>query len=253
MPKRPSSVIITADNETIISGDKFGDVYSVPLIQKETTDDPSASSTASGPGSTTVPAAGTRSPFRPQADETTVHSARNLRALASQKLHLEQQRQQKKDDAATAAVPNFEHSLLLGHVSMLTSVALAAREADDGRKKPYILTADRDEHIRVSRGIPQAHVIETFCLGHQEFVSELCVPANHPHLLVSGGGDPDLFVWDWLQGKLLSRAGLLEHARGVCAAEAATVAVSRIRSFAAKTPEGGGDGLCVVVVVACER
>ncbi|KLU82070.1 hypothetical protein MAPG_01147 [Magnaporthiopsis poae ATCC 64411] len=256
MPKRPSSVVITADDETIISGDKFGDVYSVPLIQKETTDDPSASPTASSQGTTaTVPAAGTRSPFRPQADETTVHSARNLRALASQKLHLEQQRQQKNGDAtAAAAVPTFEHSLLLGHVSMLTSVALAAREADDGRRrKPYILTADRDEHIRISRGIPQAHVIETFCLGHQEFVSELCVPASHPQLLVSGGGDPDLFVWNWLQGKLLSRAGLLEHVRAVCA-EAATVAVSRIRSFAAKPSEegDGGDGVCAVVV-ACER
>lgn len=244
MPKRPSSVVITTDNETVISGDKFGDVYSVPLIPKEA--DHSGIPTASGQGPS---APVTRSPFRPQADETTVHSARNLRALASQKLHLEQQRQQQKEAdeaAAAAAPPAFEHSLLLGHVSMLTSVALASREADG---KPYILTADRDEHIRVSRGIPQAHVIEAFCLGHQEFVSELCVPNGHPRLLVSGGGDPDLFVWDWLQGALLSKADLLNHVRGVCP-EAPTVAVSRIRSFTAKSLEG--DDRCMVVV-ACER
>ncbi|KAL8381766.1 hypothetical protein RB595_005839 [Gaeumannomyces hyphopodioides] len=246
MPKRPSSVVITTDDKTVISGDKFGDVYSVPLIQKET--DHSGSPMASAQG-TPVPA--TRSPFRPQADETTVHSARNLKALASQKLHLEQQRQKQKEAdeaaaAAAAASPAFEHSLLLGHVSMLTSVALASREADG---KPYILTADRDEHIRVSRGIPQAHVIEAFCLGHQEFVSELCVPSGHPRLLVSGGGDPDLFVWDWLQGALLSKADLLGHVRGVCP-EAPTVAVSQTRSFTAKGSEG--DDRCVVVV-ACER
>ncbi|KAL8408746.1 hypothetical protein RB594_007260 [Gaeumannomyces avenae] len=248
MPKRPSSVVITADNETVISGDKFGDVYSVPLIQKETSR--SASPTASDQGTPTpTPAPAARSPFKPQADETTVHSARNLRALASQKLHLEQQRQQQKEAdeaAAAAAPPAFEHSLLLGHVSMLTSVALASRAADG---RPYIITADRDEHIRVSRGIPQAHVTEAFCLGHGEFVSALCVPAARPRLLVSGGGDPDLLAWDWLRGALLSRADLLGHVRGVCP-EMPAVAVSQVRSFTVGGSEG--DDRCVVVV-ACER
>ncbi|EJT78589.1 hypothetical protein GGTG_03688 [Gaeumannomyces tritici R3-111a-1] len=248
MPKRPSSVVITADNETVISGDKFGDVYSVPLIQKETSCP--AFPTAPGQG-TPTPAPAARSPFKPQADETTVHSARNLRALASQKLHLEQQRQQQKEAdeaaaAAAAAPPAFEHSLLLGHVSMLTSVALASRAADG---RPYIVTADRDEHIRVSRGIPQPHVIEAFCLGHGEFVSALCVPAARPRLLVSGGGDPDLLVWDWLRGALLSRADLLGHVRGVCP-EMPAVAVSQVRYFTIGGSEG--DDRCVVVV-ACER
>lgn len=54
----------------------------------------------------------------------------------------------------------FEHKLLLGHVSMLTDIALVVL---NGRN--YIITADRDEHIRISRGIPQSHIIEGFCLG----------------------------------------------------------------------------------------
>jgi WD40 repeat protein len=85
-------------------------------------------------------------------------------------------------------------------------MALAASE---GRK--YIITADRDEHIRISRGIPQAHIIEGFCLGHTDFITRLCVPENRPHLLVSGGGDDEIVLWDWRNGQIVSKGDLKKH------------------------------------------
>ncbi|KAF7308310.1 tRNA (guanine-N(7)-)-methyltransferase non-catalytic subunit TRM82 [Mycena chlorophos] len=84
--------------------------------------------------------------------------------------------------------------LILGHVSLLNAFVLSADEK-------YILTADRDEHIRVS-WYPQGYTIESYCLGHTSFVSALHVPDSSPDLLISGGGDPVLKVWDWLSGRL---------------------------------------------------
>jgi tRNA (guanine-N(7)-)-methyltransferase subunit TRM82 len=51
-------------------------------------------------------------------------------------------------------------TLILGHTSVLTTSVLTPDES-------YIITADRDEHIRVS-WFPQGHTIESFCLGHKK-------------------------------------------------------------------------------------
>jgi tRNA (guanine-N(7)-)-methyltransferase subunit TRM82 len=48
--------------------------------------------------------------------------------------------------------------LILGHASPLTAFSLSQDEK-------YIITADRDEHIRVS-WYPQGYNIEMYCLGH---------------------------------------------------------------------------------------
>lgn len=53
-------------------------------------------------------------------------------------------------------------TLVLGHASLLTSFLLSNDEK-------YIITADRDEHIRVS-WYPQGYVIERYCLGHTKCV-----------------------------------------------------------------------------------
>jgi tRNA (guanine-N(7)-)-methyltransferase subunit TRM82 len=193
MPKRPCAIALTADESTIISADKFGDVYSLPLLVSETTDLESIRTT------TPTPEPLSTKPFVSAANHLTVHSQRNRKALENQK---------KQSNKATEKLgPMFEHKLLLGHVSMLTDLALVTNP--EGRN--YILTADRDEHIRVSRGIPQAHIIEGFCLGHTEFISRLCIPKERPEVLLSGGGDGTLFVWDWASESVACKQDFSSH------------------------------------------
>ncbi|KAK7687287.1 hypothetical protein QCA50_009792 [Cerrena zonata] len=86
-------------------------------------------------------------------------------------------------------------TLVLGHTSLLTSFVLTEDEK-------FIISADRDEHIRISWN-PQGHVIERYCLGHKKFVSAITVPRFEPSILISGGGDPELKLWDWLSGRHL--------------------------------------------------
>ncbi|KAH6709550.1 guanine-N(7)--methyltransferase subunit trm82 [Leptodontidium sp. MPI-SDFR-AT-0119] len=191
MPKRPCSITISADDKTIISADKFGDVYSLPLI-------PSPVPTLQPSSAPQTPEPTSSIPFIPAANELTIHSQRNRKALENQK--------RQTNRPTEKAEPTFEHKLLLGHVSMLTDVALVEVQ---GRN--YIVTADRDEHIRVSRGIPQAHIIEGFCLGHTEFITRLCFPSSRPGVLISGGGEDELFIWEWLAGKIVSKVNLKTH------------------------------------------
>ncbi|KAJ5630031.1 tRNA (guanine-N(7)-)-methyltransferase non-catalytic subunit trm82 [Penicillium herquei] len=189
MPKRASALALTPDGQNIIIADKFGDVYSIPLIPGEY-----------------VKKVVEAKPTAPSATPLTVHTKGNLRTLELQKLHAERlaKAPPQEDDRL-----NFEHHTIIGHVSVLTdllTVSLAGRN--------YILTGDRDEHIRVSRGLPQAHVIENFCLGHPTLVTKLCLPSWAPHLLVSGDGAGNLFVWDWRQGQTLHRTSVQETLQG---------------------------------------
>lgn len=89
---------------------------------------------------------------------------------------------------------------ILGHVSMLTDVLVTS----DANNKKYVITADRDEHIKVSH-YPQTFIVERWLFGHQEFVSSIKVPKWDQRLLVSAGGDEEVFLWDWVSGELLSK------------------------------------------------
>ncbi|KAI9447148.1 WD40 repeat-like protein [Russula earlei] len=88
-------------------------------------------------------------------------------------------------------------TLVLGHTSLLTAFLLSPDET-------HIITADRDEHIRVS-WFPQGHTIESFCLGHKKFISAIHIPRDPTvdGVLISGGGDPVLKVWQWRTGRRL--------------------------------------------------
>lgn len=225
MPKRPCSLTLTADGRTILSADKFGDVYALPLVPDK------------GEGAVSIPAPAPVSlqPLR-GANVFTVHSQRNRRALEDQ----QRQRESNIKQPLPKEGPKFAHEVLLGHVSMLTSV-LTAKDTKD---RQYIITADRDEHIRVSRGMPQAHVIETYCLGHGSFVNALCIHPSQSDILISGGGDNELFVWNWLAGELLCTVDLLAHVRKVLP-DATKLAVVKLVAFS--TAEGP------VVLAICER
>lgn len=196
MPKKPYSVLFTPDEKTILCGDKSGDVYSLPVIVS------THKINETGRGSREEPKI-TSKPFVPAASPQTVHTQRNLEALRMQ--------QRLTNQVAKKKTLQFTHRLLLGHVSLLTDLAcvtLYDRTSPEISKRTYIITSDRDEHIRVSRSIPQTHIIEAYCLGHSEFVSKLCVPPWNCKLLISGGGDDFLLIWDWLSGKARQKVDL---------------------------------------------
>ncbi|KAF2161954.1 hypothetical protein M409DRAFT_58724 [Zasmidium cellare ATCC 36951] len=228
MPKRPCAIQITPDDATILVGDKFGDVYSLPLMPSEEGD------VAAGAAPEATPQPETQ--FKPSATNLTVHSKRNRDALAAQ--------MQQKNFTPRKEALKFEHKLLLGHVSMLTDMKYVRCEKDV-QKRGYIITADRDEHIRISRGPPQAHIIEGFCLGHTEFVSKIC-QVGGSNLLVSGGGDPWLGIWEWWpEAKLRRRLTLPEKMK----VPGHPLAVYGIWSGRVDLGSGEED----IVVVACEK
>ncbi|KAF6240269.1 hypothetical protein HO173_001880 [Letharia columbiana] len=199
MPKRPCAIILTPDDSTILCADKFGDVYSLPLVgqvfETATFNGIDANNT-----SRTSDQKHKQKPFAPSATSLTVHTKGNREAL--------RQQQNIRNLKAEKKVSNLDHKLLLGHVSLLTDVACVTLASPSQKPRNYILSSDRDEHIRISRGVPQAHIIEGYCLGHTEFITKLCVPTVYPHLLISGGGDDYLILWDWPAGRMLQQLDL---------------------------------------------
>ena len=93
-------------------------------------------------------------------------------------------------DAYAYGVEQKGQRLLLGHTaSMLTGVCVVGNQ---------ILTADRDEKIRVS-SFPESYVIEGFLLGHTAYLTSMDTAAteeNKISLVVSCGGDSTIRLWN---------------------------------------------------------
>lgn len=83
---------------------------------------------------------------------------------------------------------------ILGHLSLLLNIL----QTNDGK---FIITSDRDEKIRVSC-YPNAYNIQTFCLGHKEFVMHIELLPDLPEYLTSASGDGLVKVWNYTNGKL---------------------------------------------------
>lgn len=74
----------------------------------------------------------------------------------------------------------------------------------------FIITSDRDEKIRITN-YPQSEVVESYCLGHLEFVSaieELAAAPSNDRQLVSLSGDRTLRLWNYLNGSEVFRLEL---------------------------------------------
>uniref|UniRef100_A0A0A9FSK2 tRNA (guanine-N(7)-)-methyltransferase non-catalytic subunit n=1 Tax=Arundo donax TaxID=35708 RepID=A0A0A9FSK2_ARUDO len=92
---------------------------------------------------------------------------------------------------------------IVGHYcSIITSMKFSP----DGR---FIATADRDFKIRVTlfpkNPLKGAHEIQSFCLGHTDFVSCIAFTSKSEgqRFLISGGGDSTVCLWDYINGYLL--------------------------------------------------
>ncbi|XP_047455994.1 tRNA (guanine-N(7)-)-methyltransferase non-catalytic subunit wdr4 [Mugil cephalus] len=130
-----------------------------------------------------------------------------------------------------------EGELKMGHLSMLLAMTMSP---DD----KFILTADRDEKIRVSH-LKSPYNIQSFCLGHQEFVSALHIPSGLPHCLLSGSGDGTMKLWEYESGRKLQSLDLsdVEVAPSSKGDKDKNPTVCRITS----SPDG------CLVAVQCER
>ena len=208
---------------TIMCADKFGDVYSLPLVYTPREKSIKAAELSTpkptvGDTEKLVKAAAASTP-KPKVDVTPrgkgiITTERNKRAAAkSEKIAVQ-------DSLASLEAKElpFEHKLLLGHVSLLIDVlpVTLAVEIEGGQKKErtWILSSDKDEHIRVTR-YPNTYVIEGFCHGHTSYVSTLLVPSWDRSTLVSGGGDNFLLKWDWQSGRILQKIELEGYVMGV--------------------------------------
>ncbi|KIM53403.1 hypothetical protein SCLCIDRAFT_139079 [Scleroderma citrinum Foug A] len=133
-----------------------------------------------------------------------------------------------KNDALASHENPSGGDLVLGHASLLTCCLLTPDE-------DFIITSDRDEHIRVS-WYPEGYVIEAYCLGHEKYVSAIHIPSFARGILISGGGDPVLKVWDWMTGRLQ---------RDICIFEAiepfVTVKAPKPRRKSQEDGDDGGD------------
>ncbi|XP_069544810.1 tRNA (guanine-N(7)-)-methyltransferase non-catalytic subunit wdr4-like, partial [Brachyistius frenatus] len=108
----------------------------------------------------------------------------------------------------------------------------------------FIITAERDEKIRVSH-LRAPYDIQAFCLGHQQFVSALQILPGHPRWLLSGSGDGTVKLWDYESGRQLQSRDL-RQLEGTTSSEAnkeKNPAVCRISS----SPNGH------YVAVQCNR
>ncbi|KAL5796675.1 hypothetical protein ACOSQ2_001495 [Xanthoceras sorbifolium] len=149
-------------------------------------------------------------------------------------------------DGSQASVNKKAAPLLAHYCSIITSLEFSP----DGQ---YVVSADRDFKIRVTifpkKPLDGAHEIQSFCLGHTEFVSCLVfvITLDYPQgFLVSGSGDSTVRLWDITSGSLLdtcevdAKAGHLESngsdegystVTGLCVVPDSTLIAAAIQSL----------------------
>ncbi|XP_011299833.1 tRNA (guanine-N(7)-)-methyltransferase non-catalytic subunit WDR4 [Fopius arisanus] len=98
--------------------------------------------------------------------------------------------------------PGNSGDLILGHLSMLLDIVVSQDER-------FIITADRDEKIRISN-FPNSYSIQSFCLGHTTFVSNILELPHDRRVLVSAGGDGTFRFWNYVDGTELKSVNFME-------------------------------------------
>lgn len=91
-------------------------------------------------------------------------------------------------DDSDDEIANKGLELLFGHISAISTSLFSA-------KRKLLVSADRDEKIRVGR-YPRADIIESFLLKHRRYVSHLAWGNEEETMLVSAGADGNIIEWD---------------------------------------------------------
>lgn len=116
--------------------------------------------------------------------------------------------------APTVASGNGEFqpfTILMGHFcSIITSISLS-------QEQDMLTTSDRDGRCRITKfpdnPMAGAHEIQSYCFGHQNFVSQSTfVTAGDKEILISGGGDGCVKIWEIEDGKQLDSCCVGEEA-----------------------------------------
>ncbi|KAF3932454.1 hypothetical protein ABW19_dt0202804 [Dactylella cylindrospora] len=144
-------------------------------------------------------------------------------------------------------------ALLLGHVSLLTTLTTASAPSlsEDTKRRNFIITADRDEHIRITYGEKAiTHLIYGYCLGHTQFVSRLLIPRNQSHLLLSGGGDDWLGLWRWDTMKLLQKFDIRSIIEGIFEGDSRRELVDAMERYRRRRREEGDDKERITIAVS---
>lgn len=185
LSKRPCAATQIPSSNLLAVADKFGDVYVLPKHSPQAGADAQTQD---------APELKIRS-NAPAANHLTVHSQRNRRALREQR-----RRVAVPADSGSNIKPHSppNSSPLLGHVSMLADV-----EATHAMGQNLLITADRDEHVRISSITNEVHRARSFCLGHLTFLCKVCFLSSKEDGLISGDGDAYLHVWKATAGRLL--------------------------------------------------
>lgn len=122
----------------------------------------------------------------------------------------------------------------------------------------FVITCDRDEKIRITN-YQKSEIIESYCLGHLEFVSAIAELSSNANQLVSISGDKTLRLWNYLDGTELHRLEL--SGRGVRFAqnerdEIAAVLFDenyKIAIFEPFTNDENKTSICLAAEHACEN
>ena len=98
-----------------------------------------------------------------------------------------------ENEAVSVKPVSSPKRLLLGHTaSMLTGLSVV-RSKD---QQQFILTADRDEKVRVSR-FPETHIIQGYLLGHSSFISCMDAISHERSLCLTASGDGTSRLYDY--------------------------------------------------------
>eukprot|EP01128_Nolandella_sp_AFSM9_P007337 TRINITY_DN3996_c0_g1_i1.p1 TRINITY_DN3996_c0_g1~~TRINITY_DN3996_c0_g1_i1.p1 ORF type:complete len:379 (+),score=60.84 TRINITY_DN3996_c0_g1_i1:79-1137(+) len=88
--------------------------------------------------------------------------------------------------------------LLVGMYSWISDLEVGCKVASDGSQSLFILSPTRDEKMQVAN-FPNGYDIASYCMGHTEYMSSVVDVGKG--FAVSAGGDGNLFVWNYTEGK----------------------------------------------------